>query len=242
MPRGRRLRELAPLSLILHLTSPSLPPRPPLLSPLQPRPPPRATWPSWPPPPSCWRPPPPTPRSCSPSPPPRRCSRARRPRRASARRRPRRPPKRARARASAALSRPPSARPSACWPCPVRERDRRRKGEGKKGSGRREWARAGLFPPCHPPGRAPIHLPSLSPVPSSLSLSFFFSGAVLGIAGAAALASSVDSSFSDFIDKATLRDCNNYAGYEPALKGEGGVSPPAGGRAAPAKKGLFKKK
>ena len=30
--RGRRPRELAPLSLILHLTSPSLPPRPPLLS------------------------------------------------------------------------------------------------------------------------------------------------------------------------------------------------------------------
>ncbi len=44
----------------------------------------------------------------------------------------------------------------------------------------------------------------------------------------------------DFIDKATLRDCNNFAGYEPALKGEGGVAP----RAAPAKakKSLFKKK
>ena len=82
----------------------------------------------------------------------------------------------------------------------------------------------------------------------SLSLSFFsfFSfffpspGAILGIAGVAALATTVDSKFVDFIDKATLRDCNNFAGYEPALKGEGGVAP----RAAPAKakKSLFKKK
>ena len=73
------------------------------------------------------------------------------------------------------------------------------------------------------------------------SLLFFSPGAILGIAGAAALATSVDSKFGDFIDKATLRDCNNYAGYEPALKGEGG--PPA--RAAPKaikKSGLFKKK
>jgi len=83
----------------------------------------------------------------------------------------------------------------------------------------------------------------LSPLHALFFLSLCSSnpGAILGIAGAAALASSVDSSFGTFIDKATLRDCNNYAGYEPALKGEGG--PPA--RAAPgggAKKVLKKKK
>ncbi len=85
--------------------------------------------------------------------------------------------------------------------------------------------------------------PPLTPLHALFFLSLFSSnpGAILGIAGAAALASSVDSSFGTFIDKATLRDCNNYAGYEPALKGEGG--PPA--RAAPgggAKKVLKKKK
>jgi len=95
--------------------------------------------------------------------------------------------------------------------------------------------------------------PLLPPLLSSSSIHFFFflslflfflffpsPGAILGIAGVAALATTVDSKFVDFIDKATLRDCNNFAGYEPALKGEGGVSP----RAAPAKakKSLFKKK
>ena len=115
----------------------------------------------------------------------------------------------------------------------------------------REWEGSFLKPPL------PLPLPPTSSPPTSshhhqsifsffcLSLSFFSfffpsPGAILGIAGVAALATTVDSKFVDFIDKATLRDCNNFAGYEPALKGEGGVSP----RAAPAKakKSLFKKK
>ena len=62
--------------------------------------------------------------------------------------------------------------------------------------------------------------------------------AILGIAGATALASSADASFGDFIDKATLRDCNDFAGYEVVLKSSAG--PPA--RAGPAKKAAPKKK
>ena len=122
-----------------------------------------------------------------------------------------------------------------------------------EGEGKRE--RMGrVVPQAASPSPSPSHLLSSHLLSSSsihffffLSLSFsFFSfffpspGAILGIAGVAALATTVDSKFVDFIDKATLRDCNNFAGYEPALKGEGGVAP----RAAPAKakKSLFKKK
>jgi len=65
--------------------------------------------------------------------------------------------------------------------------------------------------------------------------------AILGIAGAAAAASAADAGFGAFIDGASLRDCNNYAGYEPALKSEGGPPTRAGGGAAP-KKMLKKKK
>jgi hypothetical protein len=98
---------------------------------------------------------------------------------------------------------------------------------------------------------ARAHLPL-----SALSLSQFFSltphqnpphtpthtntAAILGIGGAAAFASSADSKFAAFIDKATLRDCNDYAGYEPALKGEGGL--PAGGGGGAGRKAAPKKK
>jgi hypothetical protein len=64
---------------------------------------------------------------------------------------------------------------------------------------------------------------------------------LLGIAGAAAAASAADSGFGEFIDGASLRDCNNYAGYEPALKSESGPPTRAAGGAAP-KKALKKRK
>ena len=66
--------------------------------------------------------------------------------------------------------------------------------------------------------------------------------AVLGIAGAAAAASVADSGFAKFIDGASLRDSNNYAGYEPALKSEGGPPMRAAGGAAPKKRSFLKKK
>ena len=122
-----------------------------------------------------------------------------------------------------------------------REKEREREWEGSFSS-----PRALLSSLSSPPTSSHHHQSIFSFFCLSLSFFSFFSfffpspGAILGIAGVAALATTVDSKFVDFIDKATLRDCNNFAGYEPALKGEGGVAP----RAAPAKakKSLFKKK